>query len=119
MTDTDRIRRLAEAATPGPWRVILPGDLAWSRRHRYRCVAFGPDRDEPYTTSPLVPADARHIAALDPQTVIALLDRIDALEATVAAGVEAFRLTRDHVGEDALPAIEGWSWFDWCRGAGR
>lgn len=26
--------------------------------------------------------------------------------------VEAFRLTREYVGETTLPAIEGWSWFD-------
>jgi hypothetical protein len=25
---------------------------------------------------------------------------------------EALRLTREYVGEDRLPAIEGWSWFD-------
>ena len=32
-------------------------------------------------------------------------------------GIEAFRLTREYVGEDTLPAIEGWSWFDWCEKA--
>jgi hypothetical protein len=26
--------------------------------------------------------------------------------------LEAFRLTREYVGERTLPAIEGWSWFD-------
>lgn len=25
---------------------------------------------------------------------------------------EALRLTREYVGEDVLPAIEGWSWYD-------
>lgn len=25
---------------------------------------------------------------------------------------EAIRLTREYVGEDKLPALEGWSWFD-------
>lgn len=25
---------------------------------------------------------------------------------------EAFRFTREYVGEDVLPAIEGWSWYD-------
>jgi hypothetical protein len=34
-------------------------------------------------------------------------------------GIQAFRLTREYVGEDVLPAIEGWSWFDWCERAER
>ena len=25
---------------------------------------------------------------------------------------EAFRITREYVGEDTLPAIEGWTWYD-------
>jgi hypothetical protein len=32
-------------------------------------------------------------------------------------GGEAFRLTREYVGEDLLPPTEGWSWFDWCKAA--
>lgn len=45
MTAADRLRALAEAATPGPWRVILPGDPSWSERRKYRCVdaALSPD----------------------------------------------------------------------------
>lgn len=26
--------------------------------------------------------------------------------------VEALRLTREYVGEERLPALEGWSWYD-------
>ena len=37
--------------------------------------------------------------------------------ALVADGIEAFRLTREYVGEDTLPDIEGWSWFDWTQKA--
>ena len=25
---------------------------------------------------------------------------------------EAFRITREYVGKDTLPAIEGWAWYD-------
>ena len=37
--------------------------------------------------------------------------RADLLSALLQAK-EAFRLTREYVGVDALPALEGWSWFD-------
>jgi len=37
--------------------------------------------------------------------------------ALIAAGLVAFDFTRQYVGEDVLPAIEGWSWFDWCQRA--
>jgi hypothetical protein len=35
----------------------------------------------------------------------------------IGGGIEAFRHTREYVGEDVLPAIEGWSWFDWTEKA--
>lgn len=35
----------------------------------------------------------------------------------LAQGVEAMRLTREYVGVDTLPAVSGWSWFDWCESA--
>lgn len=33
----------------------------------------------------------------------------------IAAGVVAFRLTRDYVGHLILPEAPGWSWFDWVE----
>lgn len=45
------------------------------------------------------------------------LGAVAKLEQLVLDGVEAFRLTRDYVGEEALPAMPGWSWFDWCERA--
>lgn len=41
----------------------------------------------------------------------------NALEALVADGIEAMRLTREYVGEKVLPEIEGWSWYDWTKRA--
>jgi len=35
-------------------------------------------------------------------------DLIEALEQCV----EALRLTREYVGEEMLPPLEGWSWYD-------
>ena len=44
-------------------------------------------------------------------------DRCDKMEALVAEGIEAIRLTREYVGEEMLPEIEGWSWYDWTQKA--
>src|SRR5690606_25261825 len=57
------LRRIAEAVTPGPW-------------------AF-PHQKDPYGCYllPLSENNASYIAAFDPTTVLALLERIDALEA--------------------------------------
>lgn len=35
----------------------------------------------------------------------------------IEAGIRTFQHTRDYVGEDVMPAVEGWSWFDWTRRA--
>lgn len=32
-------------------------------------------------------------------------------------GIEAFRLTREYVGEELLPDTPGWSWADWTQKA--
>lgn len=62
------LRALALAATPGPWRTS--GD-----RQVYEAICgftvAGVRRDY----------DAAYIAACDPQTILALLDRLDRLEA--------------------------------------
>mgnify|MGYP001389431823 CR=1 FL=1 len=76
------LRRIAEAATPGPWRVnkygsIGAGELGidpvianvepfWSKEEREK---YGDHGD-----------NARHIATFDPPTVLALLDEIERLE---------------------------------------
>ena len=72
MTTLADLRALADAATPGPWHSVLPGDVAWAHRHKYRCVAFG-KRDSDYTTCPLQPPDARYIAACSPEVIKALV----------------------------------------------
>ena len=77
-TTPDPIRALAEAATPGPWKVILPGDVRWEHRRKFRCVAFSRRRDEPYATSPLRPDDAALIVAMR-NGIEAILDERDAL----------------------------------------
>lgn len=39
------------------------------------------------------------------------------LRVFIGQGVTAFHHTREYVGEEVLPAIPGWSWFDWTERA--
>lgn len=102
------LRTLAEAATAGPWvgcahvagtdpecPCRYRGDV-WSKRTDEVLfqLGVGPDRlpevtdeDGSWRMTPATPreqgyANGRYLAALDPQTVIALLDALDAAEAT-------------------------------------
>lgn len=84
MTTLADLKALADAATPGPWHSVLPGDVAWAHRHKYRCVAFG-KRDSDYTTCPLQPPDARYIAACSPEVIKALVAVAEAAERTSEA----------------------------------
>lgn len=74
--DLDRLEKLAENATPGPYRVEMVGDigdksaviegLASERKGRNN-VSFGEDRET-----------ADYVAALDPETVKALIGEVRA-----------------------------------------
>ena len=68
------LRRIAEAATPGPW-------------------AF-PHQKDPYGCYllPLSENNASYIATFDPTTVLALLDRIEELEAVLRLVYDEFVL---------------------------
>ena len=77
MTDDDikRLRRLAEQATPGPWRVNMKG-------HSYHEVARVNDLEiAPPNSVDLShwTVDAAYIAAASPDVVLALLDEIERL----------------------------------------
>ena len=89
--DTMALRRLAEAATPGPWRHFhhaTSGTNAVKHDGRTDIVAWqgfdDSDRKEPRHA-----ANAEYIAACDPQTILALLDRLDALEKVAEAAQRA------------------------------
>lgn len=78
MIDRARLRALAEAATPGPWEAeIRDGCLFITAIDGNTSVAevLGPP------THQVVAADATYIAAASPDTVLALLDALDALDA--------------------------------------
>ena len=65
MSDRVELRRLAEAAAPGPYHAV--GSAVW--------------RDGGGTVYHWTEADAAYLAAVDPQTVLALLGEVDALRA--------------------------------------
>jgi hypothetical protein len=77
--DIEKLRQLAEAATPGPWEVS--DDDMFSP---IEVTSDGPGRDicclDTYDHRPDERAnDAAFIAAANPQTVLALLDEIERL----------------------------------------
>lgn len=63
------LRRLAEAATPGPWYVEKRPHTYWEMRTKYGSLIFR-DANE---------CDAAYIAAVNPKTVLGLLDEIERL----------------------------------------
>jgi len=83
MTDDDikRLKRLAEQATPGPWRVNMKG-------HSYHEVARVNDLEiAPPNSVDLShwTVDAAYIAAASPDVVLALLGEVDKLRAASRA----------------------------------
>ena len=101
------LRRIAEAATPGPW--IKDADKRYSVRSHWNpprdgnvvgwrvCVVSG--------NGPQSDADWDYITEFNPKTTLALLDRIEALEAFV----HAEQACRDHAATCC--------YYDWKPGA--
>ena len=102
--DTNELRRLAQAATPGPWYVT--GKLTRYVEARIdggliqEVAACGPTKaDGGY--GPQQEANARLIAAANPATITELLDR---LEATKTAWKETDKACRD-LTEKVIPNL--------------
>jgi len=76
MTDLDALAALAEAATPGPWTHDDESDYQG-------LVRIWRDIDPPpvMTMGRVHAADAAYIAAADPTTILALVERLRAAEA--------------------------------------
>lgn len=69
LNDLTELRRVAEAATPGPWMVVglnEEDDTVVTVDDDPICHAY--------------PDDSRYIAAADPQTVLALIERLERAE---------------------------------------
>ena len=76
MIDLARLRRLCEAALPGPWR--------WTDFHHLD------RRDNPngITIGGISESDRAYLEAFDPSTVLALLDRIEGAERIIEIAKE-------------------------------
>jgi hypothetical protein len=87
--DVMGLRRLAEKATPGPWKSFseITGDDAWNPEEQTITIGAEGVLLATYKTEYVEypdheqnAANAAFIAAANPQAVLALLDRIEALE---------------------------------------
>ena len=106
MSDYKRLRELAQAATPGPWRVsagnvhprVKSGDGSFVMEHRFGCRRY---------------ADAQYIAAANPAAVLALLDRLERAE----ADAERWQFIRDPIEWEVEPRTDdggsGTLWRFW------
>ena len=107
--DVTELRRLAEAATPGPWESDgLEVCQHWSLPEPWHAVVNAEISCGPYCYGGSVrpierDADAAYIAALSPDVVLALLDERDAL----AAKVERVRALHQQAPVRACPDCGG------------
>lgn len=106
MTDLKNLRELAEKATPGPWRFDYGnGAIESENKEHYRitvavidnlserhfhCEQFGLGWNPPYF--PRHPdLDMEFIEAANPETVIALLDRIEKLDSALSDAIVSLK----------------------------
>ena len=88
------LRALAEAATPGPW--VMQDNGAGSVYVDSHAFEEGPEPVAGLVS--MSRPDARYISAIDPTTLLALLDEVDALRAALEAVVEDTPCRFDHHG---------------------
>ena len=108
MTDLDALAALAEAATPGPWHVQLDSVYPEGRQPGWQPTPVeggAIDARWPILAGENQRADAAYIAAADPTTILALIDRLRAAEAVCEAAHDA------RTGYDFIPmwdAMDAW-----------
>lgn len=84
VTDLNRLRELAQAATPGPWaEAPESGTNGWYAVEYLNEDARGTDVALRITSA----QDAEFIAAINPAVVLALIERAEKAEASIAAAV--------------------------------
>ena len=118
MTDTKELRKLAEAATPGPWN-YYDDSLSTGR---IEIVALGKTVTRIYRSVPEEDgANAEFIAAANPQTIIALLDTIEAQAAEIEE-LKASTIThcewyaaRNQITHQAALLKQCWGYFNEIR----
>ena len=110
--DTQRLRELAQKATPGPWKA---GCLASWNADGVSCRFVYRGKDESVQTRVRIKggegvngsvfdcdADAEYIAAANPATVLAPLDEIDRLRTIEAAARNLVNVKGQHNSEQAM-----------------
>lgn len=129
--DLTALRKIAEAATPGPWEA-KPYLYGVDDDGRIR-VTSPSDSGSYNLAESVLPNEAKHIATFDPQTVLALPDRIEQAERelkservlTAAASVivhdareaalrhktgvhpDSLQMAKEDVAEEVLRALDG------------
>ena len=86
----DRLRRLAEAATPGPWTRKRPTEGEFGFASGTKVAGCGPGCGV-YANPPggsFPSADASFIEGANPQTVLSLLDALEETEKALEQAVE-------------------------------
>lgn len=80
MIDTNELRKLCTSATPGPWYISAPSEQAvwYDIKDRRYLIA---DTSNGFTDD----GNAEYIAAANPATVLALLDKLDGTESMFLA----------------------------------
>ncbi len=109
MTDHAELRRLAKAATPGPWVTDAQQNGAIfniESESGDMCIAMSQENPAPtrLEINEQRRANAEFIAAANPKTILALLDEIDRLKA------ESDRLRQGMKGDYDIDA-----WLDWSK----
>lgn len=114
MTDEEleNLKRLAQAATPGPWVTSDDGHTISSYHpERGYCIHMGyPDRDAFWAAMHKVyEADSRYIAAANPQTILSLIEGYERMREALRPFANATELTDDYPDEAACLRAA----FDW------
>lgn len=110
MTEAEKeLRRLAQAATPGEWRAETDGGM--NPLMPWRIVRPLEPRPattarRPYHALYSTPADARFAVAAQPSAVLALLDRIEALEKQVEDAERCVRMAKQEKSAALEPALD-------------
>ncbi|MBW6333102.1 hypothetical protein KZ851_03045 [Pseudomonas aeruginosa] len=101
MTDHAELRRLAKAATPGPWTLYVPEDYQGPEElpgygvecAEGRAIVWGALEPE---TGCQFDRDAEFIAAANPQAILGLIAEVDLLSARLKAENCAHKDTQKH-----------------------
>jgi hypothetical protein len=112
--DIERLSQLIEQASPAPWRFDTEGYTTWLEFEHEGADGGWQELCEMTEVAPVQDADAELIAELRNAApeLIAAYRNLEELKALLVQAVEAIRLTREYVGEQMLPMVPGWSWYD-------